>query len=177
MPSYEAHVYDLDGTLVRLAVDWSVVRTEVANALVECGLEVDDESLWELVELSDRTGHRDVVESTISSHERAGARDSERLPAGDALAADDWNGPVGVCSLNCESACRLALEVHGLAEAVQAVIGRDSVDGEKPDPGPLLATVEALDVAPERTLFVGDSPRDEQTAERAGVPFRYVDDG
>jgi phosphoglycolate phosphatase len=37
-----------------------------------------------------------------------------------------------------------------------------------------LATLDALGVAPEEALFVGDSPRDKETADRAGVAFEYV---
>jgi len=44
----------------------------------------------------------------------------------------------------------------------------------KPDPEPLLATLEDLGVEPANALFVGDSPRDKETAERAGVAFESV---
>ena len=66
------------------------------------------------------------------------------------------------------------MDWYGLDGSVSAIVGRDSVAAEKPDPEPLLATVEALGTAPERTLFVGDSPRDERTAERAGTAFVYA---
>jgi HAD superfamily hydrolase (TIGR01509 family) len=54
------------------------------------------------------------------------------------------------------------------------IVGRDSVATEKPHPEPLLTTVEGLGAAPERTLFVGDSERDEKTARRAGTDYVYV---
>jgi phosphoglycolate phosphatase len=60
---------------------------------------------------------------------------------------------------------------------VDAVVGRDSVPARKPDPEPLLAALDALDVPPNRALFVGDSASDAEAAERAGVAFRYVGDG
>lgn len=167
----DAYVYDLDGTLVRLAVDWALVREEVAEALRTRGVDPDDADLWGLLELGDSTDNRDAVESVIASHEREGARESTRLPTADRL---DHGRPAGVCSLNCEAACHIALETHGLDSLVTAVVGRDSVETEKPDPRPLLRTIELLGADPERTLFVGDSERDEVTAKRAGVPFRYV---
>jgi phosphoglycolate phosphatase len=170
MSRYDAVVYDLDGTLVRLAVDWEAVARDVAGVLADRGVEPPD-GLWGMLEVADDAGHRGAVESAIAAHEKPGARDSERLPTADELPRTE---PTAVCSLNCEAACRIALDVHGLAGHVRTVVGRDTVDTEKPDPAPLLAAVEALDATPGRTLFVGDGERDELTAERAGCEFRYV---
>ena len=167
---YDAVVYDLDGTLVRLAVDWDAVARDVAATLRDHGVDPPDD-LWEMLAYADETGHRDPVERVIAAHEREGARKSERLPTADELPLDV---PVGVCSLNAESAVHLALSTHGLAAHVGPVVGRDSGPTRKPDPDGLLAITDALGVAPERTLFVGDSERDEQTAERAGTQFRWV---
>lgn len=168
----DAIVYDLDGTLVDLIVNWDVVANEVAAVLADAGVDADGIDLWEMLDYAAENGVTEEVETVIAEHEREGARQSERLPSADVLAeAED---PVAVCSLNCEEACRIALEKHGLTEFVDAVVGRDSVDTRKPSPEPLLEAVERLAVEPGRTLFVGDSERDEITAQRAGVQFEYV---
>jgi phosphoglycolate phosphatase len=167
----EAVVFDLDGTLVRLAVDWDAVAADVAAALRERGVEPRSD-LWSNLGYADEVGHRSLVEDVIADHECEGARRSTRLATADDL---PLSVPVGVCSLNAERACRTALEAHDLAAHVGPVIGRDSVGGPyKPDPEPLLAAVRDLGVAPGDALFVGDSERDAVAAERAGVPFRYV---
>lgn len=165
--SHGTVVFDLDGTLVRLAVDWDAVAAEVAETLRERGV-TPPESLWAMLETADARGHREVVEEVISRHEREGARDSRRLGAADTLP----DGPVGVCSLNCEAACRIALAEHDIG-GVDAVVGRDSVDAEKPHPEPLLETIARLDGDPADAIFVGDSPRDREAARRAGTD--YVD--
>lgn len=170
---YDAYVYDLDGTLVRLDVDWAAVRSDAAAALSTRGVETEGVDLWDMLDLAAEAGHRAVVDGAIAAHERDGARTSGRLPLADRLPHDV---PVGVCSLNCEAACRIALETHGLADAVATVVGRDSVAGRKPDPAPLLAVARDLGVAPERTLFVGDSESDAVAAEAAGMAFRYASD-
>lgn len=171
MSEYDAVVYDLDGTLVELDVDWSEARNEVAAKLRARGFETGDATLWELFERGTEAGYWPLVHETLAEHERSGARTSERLPPADELPLDV---PVGVCSLNARSACRIALELHGIDGYVDVVVGRDTVDAFKPDPKPLLVTLRALSVAPENALFIGDSERDEETAERAGAPFQYV---
>jgi phosphoglycolate phosphatase-like HAD superfamily hydrolase len=49
------------------------------------------------------------------------------------------------------------------------VIGGDTPAGRKPDPAGLLQIASASGVAPSATLLVGDSPIDQQTAQRAGA--------
>ncbi|MFT4882449.1 MAG: phosphoglycolate phosphatase [Natronomonas sp.] len=172
--NYEALVYDLDGTLVRLDVDWGAVTEEAAAVLRARGLETEG-SLWDHLQRAEEAGnrHRQAVEEVIADHERNGARSATRLPLADELPT---GVPTGVCSLNCEAACRLALELHGLDGHVRAIVGRDTVSTHKPDPEPLLAAVDRLGADPGATLFVGDSESDRVTAERAGVEFQAVAD-
>ena len=82
--------------------------------------------------------------------------------------------PVAVCSLNCEAACRVALERHDLDRHVDAVVGRDTVARHKPNPEPLLYAIESVGAHPERTLFVGDSDSDREAAVAAGTEFEFV---
>ena len=171
--SYAGVVYDLDGTVVHLDVDWAAVATDVIDVYDSVGIAAAGKDLWGLLENAPAHGLTDEVEAAISRHERRGARESSRLALADELL--NRSVPVGVCSLNCEAACRIALETHGLADAVEIIIGRDSVATQKPHPEPLLETVSNLGVKPADALFIGDSPRDGTTAERAGVDFRFVE--
>ncbi|WP_232819750.1 MULTISPECIES: HAD family hydrolase [Haloprofundus] len=173
--AYDAVVYDLDGTLVDLLVDWNRVAADAEAAFDDAGVDAAGMDLWAMLDLADEEEMRPEIEAVIADHERDGARNSTRLALADGVA--DHAVPVGVCSLNCEDACRIALDVHELAGYVDSVVGRDSVATRKPDPEPLLATLRELGVGPENALFVGDSARDERTAERAGVAFRYVGGG
>ncbi|WP_324757799.1 HAD family hydrolase [Haloarcula sp. GH36] len=169
--THDAVVYDLDGTLVRLAVDWDAVATEVATVLRERDVDPGTGDLWSMLELSDEVGHRSTVEETITRHERDGADRSERLPLAEGL---PHGVPVGVCSLNAEVAVRDALDVHGIDPHVQSVVGRDTVGSSKPDPEGLLRVIDDLDASPEATVFVGDSESDAETARRAGTDFEWA---
>jgi phosphoglycolate phosphatase len=168
---YDAIVYDLDGTLVHLDVDWEAARRDAAAVLRDRGVDTAEMGLWDVLEAAEPSGALDGVNAAIAEHEREGARRSERLPVADELPRQC---PVGVCSLNSESACRIALDRHGLDAHVRTVVGRDTLATYKPDPEPLLTTVAGLGVEPGRVLFVGDSERDVLTAERAGVDFQWA---
>ncbi|RQG86186.1 HAD family hydrolase [Natrarchaeobius halalkaliphilus] len=172
MTDYDAVVYDLDGTLVELDVDWNAVAADVLAVYDSADVEPPTTDIWDLLERAPEFDLETEAHSAVAAHEREGAPTSPRLAHADDL--EERSVPVGVCSLNCETACRIALDRHGLDEAVDIVVGRDTVARQKPYPEPLLEAVDKLDAVPERTLFIGDSPSDELTAERAGTAFEYV---
>lgn len=173
MPEYDAIVYDLDGTLVHLDVDWDAVRDRVAAVLSARGLNVEDANLWEMRGIADEHDLLDRVDERIAEFEREGARSATRLALADEL---PWSVPVGVCSLNNRAACQIALELNGIDGYVDAVVGRDTTESVKPDSEPLLYVAKQLDVPPGKTLFVGDSDSDRVAAERAGMDFQWVTD-
>lgn len=168
----EGVVYDLDGTLVRLAVDWSAVATDLKRRFAEAGVATDGWSVWDCYERAGEHGLKAATEAVLTEHELAGAEAAERLPAADGLA--DLDRPVGVCSLNAEAACRTALERHDLIDSVDAIVGRDTVGPVKPDPAPLLAAIDALGIDPADAFYVGNREKDAETARLAGVRFAYV---
>ncbi len=172
----DAVVYDLDGTLLELVVDWDRVADDVAAAYAEHALIPPTEDLWKLLDAAEEYGIGVEVEAAIADHERAGAARSRLLPLGERLLSGADTRPAAVCSLNCEAACHVALEEHGLVETVDAVVGRDTVETHKPEPESLLAAIDAIDAEPDRAVFVGDSASDAVTADRAGVPFVSVVD-
>jgi phosphoglycolate phosphatase len=168
----EAVIYDLDGTLVRLVVDWTEVERGLADLLEREGVDPEALDAWALLDAAEDAGVGDEADELIAEAEREGARESERLPLADELVAREI--PVGVCSLNHEGAVRIALDEHDLTQHVESVVGRGTVPERKPHPRALLAAVEELGVAPENVLFVGDSASDEETAERAETQFKWV---
>jgi phosphoglycolate phosphatase len=62
----------------------------------------------------------------------------------------------------------------GWGEWIQVVIGGDSCERRKPDPQPLQAACEALQVEPAQALMVGDSANDVLAARAAGLPVVCV---
>lgn len=58
-----------------------------------------------------------------------------------------------------------------------SVVGGDTLAVKKPDPAPLHHTIRELGVPLERTLFVGDSEVDTQTAQAAGIAYALHTNG
>jgi len=169
---YDGVVYDLDGTLVRLAVDWRAVERALTKLLATVDVDTSGFGAWEYLDAAEAAGIGTEADALISDYEHDGAKRAQRLPHADELR--DATRPAAVCSLNCERACRVALEKEGLTGRLHAIVGRDTVPARKPDPAPLLRAVDALDLDPDDVVFVGDSERDAETARRAGTGFRYV---
>lgn len=171
MTDYEAILYDLDGTLVELDVDWGEVAQAVGAMLHARGIETEGATLWEMFDLAREAECFPTVDDRVAAFEREGARTSRRLPLADELPRSE---PVGVVSLNAEAACHIALEVHGLDSAVGTVVGRDTVEAMKPDPLPLRRALDDLGVSADYALFVGDSESDAEAARRAGMDFQWA---
>ena len=62
------------------------------------------------------------------------------------------------------------LDGLGLTHFFAVVLGGDSLDSKKPEPGMLVEAARRLGVSLERCLMVGDSDVDIEAATRAGVP-------
>ncbi len=66
------------------------------------------------------------------------------------------------------------LGIHDLFDAIACY---DDVYQGKPHPAMLLKLLEELHVSKEKALFIGDGPRDEQAAKRAGIDYIMVNWG
>ncbi|MEF8867556.1 MAG: hypothetical protein V5A85_03470 [Haloarculaceae archaeon] len=71
--NYDAVVYDLDGTLVELAVDWGAVARDVEALLESRGAAPESTGLWEMWRGSKDTPHETAVHRAMADHEEAGA--------------------------------------------------------------------------------------------------------
>ncbi len=69
---------------------------------------------------------------------------------------------------------RAILEKFHAVSLVDAIVGSDMVEREKPHPEPLFMALGMLGAEPGEALYVGDSPVDAECAARAGVPFAGV---
>jgi phosphoglycolate phosphatase len=76
---------------------------------------------------------------------------------------------LGVLTNKPESPTKKLLEAFAIADLFESVIGGDGPHPRKPNPEGLLAMMASTGAARERTLMVGDSGIDYETAQRASV--------
>ncbi len=94
------------------------------------------------------------------------------MAAVEELAASGYG--VGVCTNKPEALADLLLDRLGVRDAFASLVGADTLPVRKPDPEPLREAARRAGGDPARTLLVGDSDTDRNTARAAGVPSVLV---
>ncbi|PLX35278.1 MAG: phosphoglycolate phosphatase, partial [Hyphomicrobiales bacterium] len=77
---------------------------------------------------------------------------------------------LGLCTNKPTDVSEQILRDLGVREWFGSVIGGTSGYAKKPDPEPMMACMEELGVIAARTVFVGDSIADVETARNANLP-------
>jgi phosphoglycolate phosphatase len=92
-----------------------------------------------------------------------------------AVAALDAAGyRVGICTNKPEALAEQLLRNLGVRDAFASLVGADTLPVRKPDPAPLIEAARRAGGDPARSLLVGDSDTDRNTARAAGVPSVLV---
>lgn len=90
----------------------------------------------------------------------------------DRLAADDW--VLGVCTNKPEALAETLLRKIGIRDRFTAMLGADTLPVRKPNPEHLFETVRRAGGNVDRTVLMGDTTTDRDTARNAGVPIVLV---
>ena len=189
-------VFDLDGTLIDTAPDLIGATNHV---LARAGVApVEDAVLRPVISF----GSRFMIKTGLQYREQA--IDEEKLDAmwADMLTFYEQNIAVrsqpfpgmrealtrfqsagailAVCTNKKEHLARQLLQELGLAEPFSAITGVDTFPVYKPDPAHLLGAIEKAGGVRDRSVMVGDSDVDVQTAKAANIPvvgvtFGYTD--
>lgn len=174
LQSFDAVVFDLDGTLVNLDVDWPAVNRfieELLNGALERPLQTY--TRFEVMAIARANGVYDELDAYLTEREEEGADGATARPLLEV--ASRIGCLVGVCTANARSAAKRSLKLHDVSAAIDALISRGSVQAEKPHPHLLLACLNRLDVEPGNAVYVGDERSDAETAVAAGTSFLHRD--
>ena len=167
-------VFDLDGTLVRLQVDWREAQAALGRIARTFGKDPGGRTVWEM--LREASGKEAAaLGAALERFEIDGGRTAQPLPLADIL--PQWTREeVGIVSLNGHASVDEALRVTGLTRHIGIIVAREDAAHLKPDPEPLLLCIKRLGGTPEGAVFVGDRDRDRETAQAAGTAYFGVDD-
>jgi phosphoglycolate phosphatase len=186
-------VFDLDGTLADTALD--LVRTlnvvlaqeglgpvafADARGLIGAGARPLIERGLFLHKRSVPKERVDALYAYFLDHYHANIAVETRLFPGVVAALDELEkagAKLAVCTNKLESHARRLLETLGVSKRFAAITGKDTFAYFKPDARHFLQTVKRAKGKPGRSLMVGDSMTDVDTARNAGVPVVAVSFG
>lgn len=178
----KAVIFDFDGTLAVLNIDFSLMRERVFDLIRQYGIREDSIRERYLLEIIDEV--YPILEKGIPSnakefYERAhqilhevemnAAKEGKLIPGvKETINAIRQRGmKVGIITRNCEEAVRKVFP--DINEHCDAFISRDSVENVKPHPDHLNSILEALKVSGRDSVMVGDHLIDIQAGKGAGM--------
>ena len=182
LPSFDAMLFDFDGTLAVLNLDFSHMRRQVVDLAVTYGLVSDTLAgmyILEMVEyattlLRQRPPDRAddfylQAHQLIQDIEVEAAHRSALLPGVPELLETlrQRRIGVGIVTRNCTAAVRRIFPQ--VEQYCQAFLPRDQVTQVKPHPGHLQTALTRLGSAPARTIMVGDGVLDIQAGKALGM--------
>ncbi|MBI4032675.1 HAD family hydrolase [Candidatus Berkelbacteria bacterium] len=160
-------LFDFDGTLFSLNVDWIQLKHELATIAELTGTPRRVSETLALASPAQKARMIDAIDraelqGVITGHPINGAADVLQMlhVRGIAVAIVSRNGRPAI-----EAGCRAG----GIA-LPNVIIARDDVDRHKPDPEGLLLALNRLGVEPGAAVMVGDSVHDVDAAHAIGVP-------
>lgn len=178
----EAIIFDFDGTLAELHLDFGEMRAAVGEVLKRHHLPAHEFAHLYLLEMID-AGEKRLAEST------AGRSESFRMDAMACIenmeieAAGRSNlfagvremlGEIrkqsiltGIITRNCHRAVQTVFPDYGAY--VNVLISREMTQHVKPDPGHLAEMLSQLNISANRSLMVGDHPIDVQIGKELGA--------
>jgi len=180
--SLQAVVFDFDGTLAELVLDFTAMKGRVAGAAAAFLDPVPPPNGLPALEYAERLAalvrqtspdaamhFLDAVAASIREQEIEAAANARLFPETRlALAALARRGlKIGIITRNCHAAVNRVFP--DAADFVGVLLARDDARYVKPDPRHLLDALTALGADPARSLMVGDHPMDLATGKAAGT--------
>ena len=191
-------LFDLDGTLIDTAPDlmnahnyvmnkygYETKSTEDIRKLVGKGsASLIGRSVWgqakkEFSKVSDKDIKKEMVKEFIEYYRKNIAVESK--PVNGVLEFLNWakknNISMGVCTNKQEYLSINLLKQLKIYDYFEYIAGSDTFDYCKPDPRHLTNVIEIMQGDIKKSLMIGDSETDSESAKAAGIPFILLEDG
>jgi len=183
----QAVLFDLDGTLFVLPVDWAHIRQHFFDYYQKTyGKPLEATRFYEIFDFVRKTQGEAAVQyyyNYVQQKELEGVNNNKAAPKWlveqglDLIRQNlNLNAVFGVVSSNYHKTITTVLEKNGLSGLFQTVLGRDDVKTSKPSPEGLLKIIAQYNLQPDMVLFTGDDWVDEEAAHAAHIQFVYIQD-
>ena len=191
-------LFDLDGTLIDTAPDLMNAHNhvmqkfgyetkstnEIRNLVGKGAASMIGKSLWnqarkELKKIDDEKIKSKMVDEFIDYYGKNIAVESKLLPG--VLKFLKWckknNISMAVCTNKTEHLAVDLLKQINVYDYFEYVAGYNTFDYCKPDPRHLTNVIEIIQGELKKSIMIGDSETDSESAKAAGLPFILVEDG
>ena len=191
-------LFDLDGTLIDTAPDLMNAHNhvmqkfgyetkstnEIRNLVGKGAASMIGKSLWnqarkELKKIDDERIKSKMVDEFIDYYGKNIAVESKLIPGVlDFLKwCKDNNISMAVCTNKTEHLAVDLLKKIKVYDYFEYVAGHNTFDYCKPDPRHLTNVIEIIQGELNKSLMIGDSETDSESAKAAGLPFILLEDG
>lgn len=171
LKAYDAYIFDLDGTLFAIPVDWVLVRRELSEA---AGEKMDGAPLFPKLQevISGRPALRGRLFSIIDTQELKAAIEARAMPGASELLYSLFEaGRLALVTMQGKRACEQIIQKFKFTDLFETVITReDSIDRAEQ----LRVALNRLGVQPDTALFAGDRLNDVASARKVGVDVALV---
>ena len=191
-------LFDLDGTLIDTAPDLMNAHNhvmqkfgyetkstdEIRNLVGKGAASMIGRSLWnqarkELKKIDDEKTKSKMVDEFTDFYGKNIAVESKLLPG--VLEFLKWckknNISMAVCTNKTEHLAVDLLKQINVYDYFEYVAGYNTFDYCKPDPRHLTNVIEIIQGELKKSIMIGDSETDSESAKAAGLPFILVEDG
>lgn len=179
-------IFDLDGTIVNLTVDWRALKDNLIKRYREiykeqCDFERVSRCLEKIVE---KNGEN-ILENffgVIRDYELENIRDTQLIEEtiffikNKGLFGVKNNAKFAILSLNVRDTIIQALELANIRDKIELIIGREDVRKWKPAPEGLIKIQNHFKIKKEEMVYFGDLENDLLTGENAGIDAYLIDD-
>jgi HAD superfamily hydrolase (TIGR01549 family) len=178
-------VFDLDGTIVRLAADWYSLKKVLNDRYSEhfqddCQFTSISACLSEIVEKGDEAELQHNFD-VIKQYELDNIEKNEPIEEtiyfinNTKLFGVKRATKLAILSLNTRQTIEKSLELAGISDKFDSILGREDVRSWKPEPEGLLKIMEHYKVNKEEMIYFGDLEKDIMTGANAGIETHYID--
>jgi len=193
MATFDAVLFDLDGTLVDTAPDMVAVLDDLQKSEGQVPLPYAT-ARGQVSNGAAGLIHLAFPDADDANHERLRLQYLERYQEAVCVHSTLFPGLANLLDILDAEQCPWGIVTNkpakmtdpllaglGLSQRAACAISGDTIEHRKPHPAPLLLASERTGVAPERTVYVGDASRDIEAGRAAGmvtiaVEYGYISD-
>lgn len=178
-------VFDLDGTIVRLAADWHSLFKALNSRFTEKYREtINHNSMSAIMSRIVEKGDEEELQlnfNLIQRYELENITSNEPIKEtiyfinNKELFEVSHNVKLAVFSLNTRATILKSLKMAGILDKFEFFVGREDVRKWKPEPDGLLKILNYFEVKPEEVIYFGDLEKDLLTGANAGIESYFID--